>query len=180
MTFPNLETNRLKLVEVIDMYSEPFYEMMSLDEVTHYYGMESLKSMEQANKVIDSFRDSWSQKRGIRWAMVRKDDNKFIGTIGLNNLVLSHKRTEVGYEIHPSYWRSGYTSEALQRVIEYCFEELQLIRIGAFVYTANDASSALLKKLGFVQEGLLRSYYYQRGTGQDVYVYSRLNTEKQS
>ena len=34
------------------------------------------------------------------------------------------KKAEVGFEIHPDFWRSGITSEALQAVLDYSFEEL--------------------------------------------------------
>ncbi|MBA2875853.1 hypothetical protein HNR31_002647 [Anoxybacillus caldiproteolyticus] len=56
MLFPTLETERLHLVEIGQQYSQKYYEIMSLDEVTRYYGMENLKSIEEAAKMIDSFK----------------------------------------------------------------------------------------------------------------------------
>ena len=40
------------------------------------------------------------------------------------------KKAEVGFEIHPDFWRSGITSEALQAVLDYAFEELDFIAWG--------------------------------------------------
>lgn len=41
MGFPELETNRLNLVQVREEHTESFFEIMSKDEVTKYYGMDS-------------------------------------------------------------------------------------------------------------------------------------------
>lgn len=50
-------------------------------------------------------------------------------------------------------------------------------RIQATVEPWNDASQRLLEKVGFVREGLLRSYASWRGNRQDVFVYSLLLTD---
>ena len=36
--------------------------------------------------------------------IVLKETNTLIGTIGLNNLQLWSKRSEIGYDLHPRYW----------------------------------------------------------------------------
>ena len=100
-----------------------------------------------------------------------------IGTLGLNNLFLKNKRAEIGYEIFPDFWRRGYTSEAVAKVLSFAFDELNLHRIGAVVFLENEASNNLLKKLGFQHEGILREYIFQNGTSYDTNIYSKLYTE---
>lgn len=97
-----------------------------------------------------------------------------IGTIGLNAWSPKHKRAEIGYEIHPNYWRKGYMSEALSKVLSHASETLGLTRIGAVVFTENTASNNLLTKMGFQKEGILKRYMYQNGKVYDTYVYSFL------
>lgn len=172
MTFPILETGRLKLIEVGSEYTHKLYEIFSLEEVTRYYGMDSMKSLEQAEKMIESFANGFAEKRSMRWGIVVKETNELIGTAGLNNLQLWSKRTEVGFEIHPSHWRGGYTSEALGAILRYSFEELGLYRIGAVTFPANIASAGLLRKMGFQQEGVLRGYLYQKGESHDACIFS--------
>ena len=46
-----------------------------------------------------------------------KETNVLIGTIGLNNLQLWSKRSEIGYDLHPRYWGNGYASEALEKLL---------------------------------------------------------------
>ncbi|MGG2065088.1 GNAT family N-acetyltransferase [Bacillus sp. S14(2024)] len=177
MKFPTLETDRLSLVEIDQSYIQSIYDIFSLEEVTRYYGMNCFKEIEQAAKMIDSFVKNFQEKRAIRWGIVVKETNDFVGTVGFNNLQLWSKRAEIGYDIHPSFWRKGYASEAVKAVLKYGFQELDLFRIGAITYPENEASSHLLLKIGFQKEGLLRGYIYQGSQSNDALVYAILKTD---
>ena len=173
--FPTLETERLILREIIKEDADIVFTTFSNDDVIRYYGQEKLKSIEEAEKIIDIFSAAYSGKRGIRWGIERKDTQELIGTIGFHAWLPNHKRAEIGYEIHPEHWRKGYTHEAILKVISYGFEELAIERIGAIVFTENEASNGLLTKIGFQNEGLLRNYMYQNGRPHDTFIYSFLN-----
>ncbi|MBE1555437.1 GNAT family N-acetyltransferase [Sporosarcina limicola] len=177
MTFPILETARLRLIEVRAEHASTVFDIFSNPQVTKYYGMDSFTEVGQAEKMVQHFRSTYEAKKGIRWAIIIGDDNRFVGTIGLNNLALGMKKAEIGFEIHPEYWRSGVTSEALRAVLSYSFETLGLHRMGAVTFPANTASIGLLKKHGFKQEGKLRSYLYQNGQSHDASLFSLLHTE---
>ena len=177
MIFPTLETKRLKLIEITPIHTESIFEILSLEEVTRYYGTDRFTSIEEAKKLIDMFQKNFYEKRSMRWGIVLKKDNKFIGTLGLNGLQLKNKKAEIGYEIHPSYWRKGYTSEAIHEVLRYSYLELELNRIGAVVYLENEASSNLLEKLGFKKEGVLRDYLFQNNSYHTTSMFSLLKRE---
>lgn len=177
MEFPVLETSRLRLVQMNTKSLDSYYEIMSNDEVTKYYGMDSLQSREDARKLLESMHLTYENKRGIRWGIVLKENNEFIGTVGLNNLSLFSKRAEIGYELHPNYWGKGITTEAVKEVLRYSFEKLNLNRIGAVTYPENIPSYKLLEKIGFSKEGLLRGYIYQKEQSHDAFVFSILKSE---
>ncbi|MDN7242411.1 GNAT family protein [Planococcus sp. N028] len=177
MEFPTLETERIDLVQIGQQHVAPFFDIMSRDEVTKYYGMDSLMSPEEAVRIIGSFQTTFELNRGIRWGIVLKENGRFAGTIGLNNLNIHGKKAEVGYELHPDYWGKGLIREANEAVMEYAFTELDLFRIGAVTFPDNTASSSLLKKLGFMEEGRLRGYLYQRHQSHDALVFSLLKPE---
>lgn len=179
MVFPELETERLKLVQVSSVHAKSYYNIMSRDEVTKYYGMDRLKTIEEAEHIIASMQNTFDTKRGIRWAILMRDDDNFIGTLGLNNLSILGKKAEIGYELHPDFWKKGITTEAVQEVLNYAFTELKLFRIGAVTYPQNEASIHLLKQLGFKKEGELRGYLYQNQQNHDAFIFSLLRTEWQ-
>lgn len=170
--FPTLETDRLLLRELTNEDAEGVFACFSNEDVTRFYGQETLKSIEEAKKIVDFFSKSYIEKRGIRWGIERKETKGIIGTIGFNNWLSKHKRAEIGYEIHPQQWRKGYTSEAVSEVLSYGFDAMGLTRIGAVVFIENEASNKLLKKVGFQKEGVLRNYMYQDGKAYDTNIYS--------
>jgi [ribosomal protein S5]-alanine N-acetyltransferase len=177
MTFPILETKRLKLIEITHQHVDYLYEILSLEEVTRYYGTNRFTLPAEATRLIDMFHKNLLDKRGIRWGIKLKENQRIIGTVGLNGLQLKHKRAEIGYELHPYYWRMGFSSEAVKEVLRFSFNQLDLYRIGAVVYPENEASVNLLMKLGFMKEGLLRGYINQNDTFHDTYVLSLLKPE---
>ena len=177
VTFPTLKTPRLRLTEVQVEHAPAIFEILSNPEVLKYYGMDPFQELAQAENIVQHFKNNFDIKRGLRWAIINNQDNRFVGTIGLNNLSLGMKKAEVGFEIHPDFWRSGITSEALQAILDYAFEELDLHRMGAVTFLANDASIGLLKKQGFLEEGKLRSYLFQNGQSHDALVFSLLCEE---
>ncbi|WP_422124591.1 GNAT family N-acetyltransferase [Planococcus sp. X10-3] len=177
MKFPVLETERLRLIQIGPEHIDALFEILSKDEVTKYYGMDSLEDRLIAEKMVEAFQFGFETQRSYRWGLEVKETGEFIGTVGLNNLNLEAKKTEIGYELHPAYWRKGLAKEAVLEVLRYSFEELGIYRMGAVTYPANDVSGGMLKGLGFKEEGKLRGYLYQRGKSHDALIFSLLEPE---
>lgn len=177
MEFPILETERLLLTEITERDADRYYALLQREDVMHYYGMDRLMEKEEALEMIRAFRVLFEVMRGMRWGIRIRGEEELIGTIGLNQLQLRSKKTEVGYELHPDYWRQGMMEEALSAVLRYAFDELGLYRVGATTYPKNEGSNRLLQKLGFREEGRLRGYLYQRGESHDALVFSLLAPE---
>ncbi|WNS75796.1 GNAT family protein [Bacillus sp. DTU_2020_1000418_1_SI_GHA_SEK_038] len=175
--FPALETERLLLREIVEDDVQEIFNCFTNSDMLCYYGQEPLTSIEQAKELIRSFEKNYHEKRGIRWGIQVKDQKELIGTIGFNLWSPKHKRAEIGYELHPNYWRMGYAAEAVSEIISFGFNELNFTRIGAVVFIENQSSNKLLTNLRFEKEGVLRNYMYQDGVPFDTYVYSLLNPD---
>lgn len=176
--FPILETERLLLREITEGDAAIIFSILSKDEVTRYYGQETLESIEQANAMIDNHQKKFIENRGFRWGIVKKDTKHLIGTIGLDSYIPKQRRANMGYEIHPDQWGKGFATEAASKVISYGFDVLNLMRIGAVVFPENSSSNKLLNRLGFQKEGTLRNYIFQNGKSFDTFVYSILNEKE--
>ncbi|OCA89432.1 GNAT family N-acetyltransferase [Pradoshia sp. D12] len=172
MDFVELETKRLQLVRLNTSHLNQYFTIMSKQEVMEYYGMEPLTKKEDAALIFATLDRGLALGQSIRWGITLKESGQLIGTVGLNNLSLKSKRAEIGYEIHPDFWRLGYATEAIISVVNYSFHQLDLFRIGAITYPANTSSNHLLLKMGFTLEGTLRGYLYQRNQSHDAYVFS--------
>lgn len=176
--FPTLETKRLRLREITLDDRKDLFEYLSNENVTKYYGQAAFVDLTEAEALIDFFATNFRENKGVRWGIERKGAQGLIGTVGFHALSTKHRRAEIGYEIHPDYWRKGYTQEAVMSILQYGFDVLELTRIGAVVFTENDASYQLLEKLGFEREGVLRDYMYQNGASHDTYIYSLLKNSR--
>lgn len=61
-------------------------------------------------------------------------------------------------------WGKGLGSEASALIISYAFDELHMHKVFLSVYEYNTRALSLYKKLGFVEEGVLREQIYHKGT----------------
>ncbi|MGE8207645.1 GNAT family N-acetyltransferase [Heyndrickxia sp. NPDC080065] len=172
--FPMLETERLVLRELVENDAQDILKCFSNDDVLRYYGQKPLTSIEQVKQIIKNFAGQFKEKNGVKWGIELKETGIMIGTIGLQEWSLEHKRANISYALFPEKWGNGYASEAVDKVISYGFQELGLERIGAVVFVENIASSQLLIKLGFTKEGTLKKYMYQNDISYDTDVYSLL------
>ncbi|HAQ07610.1 MAG TPA: GNAT family N-acetyltransferase [Bacillus bacterium] len=174
MEFPILETDRLVLREIIEDDAGDLFKNFSNKEIINYYGSELMVSREEAFQLIHSFRNNFLEKRGFRWGIQIKGEKEVIGTIGFHAWSPKNKRAEIGYELHPDYWRKGFAMEAIKAVVDFGYSTMELNRIGAVVFLENRSSNELLKKMAFHKEGILRKYIVQNGLAYDVNSYSLL------
>jgi len=70
-----------------------------------------------------------------------------------------------------------YYSEACFRIVEYCFNELNLHRASARVDASNADAQKALEAVGGVRELVLRSHALRDGSPRDVYGYGVLRAE---
>ena len=96
-------------------------------------------------------------KEGI-WGIVIRESNQLVGSIGL---MRDYKREydrvrSIGYAINEECWGKGYTTEAVQAVPAYDFEQKGREMLSAYAYPWNIASRRVLDKCGFQYEGTLK------------------------
>ncbi len=107
-------------------------------------------------------------EREQQYMVVLKDSSKVIGTV---NLFSDESRAvsamEIGYSISPAYRRMGYAYEALSAIIQLLWD-LQQDMVVARVLRDNEASIALLRKLGFQHEGFRRKAVWHEGLNHPV------------
>lgn len=175
--FPEIETSRLVLKEIIESDDKDIFEIFSDDEVMKYYDIEPLKALEEAKELIQQLDRRIKNKKGIRWGIHLKDNYKLIGTCGYQSLSTQSFRAEIGYELSKEYWGQGLMQEALQSIIDFGINDLSLNRIQALVEPENIKSINLLRKIGFNEEGTLYEYEFYKGKFKDLAMLSLLKVE---
>lgn len=83
------------------------------------------------------------------------------------------KDAELGYLLLPDMWSKGIMSEAVRRICEIAFKELDIVRITGQVYELNAASRRILEKNGFELEGILKKAVFKEGKIWNLCVYGK-------
>lgn len=100
-----------------------------------------------------------------------------VGNINTHSMSRGDGFFEYGLGVKKKYRGKGYASEAIKILLNFCFMELGFRKAEARVYSFNEASIALHRKLGFVQEGLLRSHHFANGEYHDEYCFGMTKDE---
>lgn len=66
-----------------------------------------------------------------------------------SNLTLPENEAEIGYWIGVPFWGKGYVPEAVQELIRYSFEELELTTLWCGYFDENSQSKRVGEKCGF-------------------------------
>ena len=173
--FPILETERLILRRVLPSDVKEMFELRSNPETMKYIPRPLLTNHEEALAHIQMMDDKIETNEGINWAITLKGDDKMLGVIGHYRIKPEHYRAEVGYMILPEYNGKGITTEAVQCVVDYGFNTMQLHSIEGVIDPENGASEKVLQKCGFVKEAHFKENEYFDGKFIDAVVYSKLN-----
>lgn len=181
MSFPVLETARLKLDKLSNEDSNNLFELFSNNSVVEYYDLEAFTEVSQATNLIDFFNSRFEEKSGIRWAIRLKETNQLIGTCGFNTWSPKMKNAVLGYDLLPSYWGQGYTTEAVHRIVKSAFlGDLPcgpLNRIQGDTIPGNRASESLLLKVGFKEEGTRRQSGYWKNQFHDLKCFGLIRSD---
>ena len=181
MEFPEIETNRLVLTELRLNDEEAIFSLFSNKLVIEHYDLEAFTALEQARDLINMFRSRYEASAGIRWAVRLKSTGNMIGTCGFNSWSSKMRNAVIGYDLMPDFWGNGYASEAVRAIIQAAFTgKLScglLNRIQADTVPGNHASEALLRRLGFKEEGLRRESGYWKNAFHDLKCFSLLRSE---
>jgi len=179
--FPILNTERLLLREFREADAQAVFDIYSQERAVRYLNSDIMHSLEEAAEKVDIRIDMFKNRRGIRWAITLADQqHAVIGSCGFYDLNRHWSSCEVGFEIHPRYWRRGLMTEALRATIDFAYSDrfyFQLNRIQALTYLNNQASIGLLRKLGFQEEGVRREYGYWKDRFHDLRCFSLLRRE---
>ncbi|MCB1378484.1 MAG: GNAT family N-acetyltransferase [Alphaproteobacteria bacterium] len=103
------------------------------------------------------------------------EDHQLLGAVTVSNVRRGvAQMATLGYWIGAPFVRRGLMTEALAMVMPFAFGNLGLHRLEAACLPHNQASIALLRRSGFEQEGLARSYLMINGVWQDHLLFGRL------
>lgn len=174
-----LFTERLKIADVSLADLNDIHQLHSMPEVDKFNTLgipANIKTTEALLKKWMRHQKATARKSFI-FTIRHVSEGGFIGLIAMNLGKSKFKNAEVWYKIHPTFWRQGFTTEALKALLHFGFSTLGLHRIEAGCAVENIASIKVLEKVGMAREGRKRKVLPIRGEWIDNYFYSILETD---
>jgi ribosomal-protein-alanine N-acetyltransferase len=152
-----LETERLILRRFVATDAGAMFNNWASDaEVTKYLTWPAHTDVSISKAVIDSWLPLYENLNHYSWAIVLKETGEPIGSIAAVKLDEETDIAHIGYCIGRAWWRKGYASEALCRLVKFFFEEAGVNRIESRHDPRNPNSGKVMQKAGLKCEGVLR------------------------
>ncbi|TMR14858.1 GNAT family N-acetyltransferase [Nonomuraea turkmeniaca] len=107
----------------------------------------------------------------FRLVIATKDDNAPVGSINTHQVDRDAGTFAYGIAVGTPHHRKGYAGDAIVILLRYMFFERRFQKAEAWVYSSNDASLTLHRRLGFVEEGRRRRSHYANGRYEDEVLF---------
>jgi RimJ/RimL family protein N-acetyltransferase len=175
--FPVLESDCIRLRGLREDDVDGLFRLFSDPRVMRYWSRGPMADRDEALEYAQIILKGFNDRNVLNWIAADPDTDSMIGTCTLYDINPQHARAGLGYALMPSHWGKGLASEAATLAISYGFLELGLHRIEADTEPSNSRSNALLERLGFSREGLLRKRFHHPDGIQDSLIFGLLKAE---
>jgi len=179
MAHSTLQSDRINLRLVCLSDLNAIHELHLFPEVDEFNTLGIPTEINETRIVVDSwiYSNNKHQIENYTFIIEETKAKSFIGTIGLKLWNKKNNKGEVWYKIHPKYWNKGFATEAVNLILDYGFDELNLHRIQAGCAVENIASIKVLEKVGMIKEGRGRKVLPLKNGWSDNFEYSILETD---
>lgn len=130
-------------------------------------------------ELIDWIKAGIEDKNRLAFAIIDAQNNAIIGSTSIRNISSHDRRVEIGWTwLAREYHGKGYNAHVKHILLKYLFEEVGLERVELKTDVLNVAARRAMKKIGLVEEGILRSHTQMtRNRRRDTIYYSVLKSE---
>lgn len=145
-----IQTTHLTLKKLSLNDVDMLLKMDKQEETQKYLGGIKNKTKDERIKFIEKKLEKMNNNSSCSLTVYL--ENTPIGMIGLS-INENDNNAEISYIFDQDYCGKGYCTEASKKLIDLCFNELDLNRVFANTIDGNIPSKRVLEKLGFIHEG---------------------------
>ena len=136
-------------------------------------GLDEVNSLDEQISYISHCISDYELYKGIMYSV--SSDGDIIGTIGLNSIDYENRSCGVGYWVSEEFAGKGIATRCCSRLIDHCFNDLNLHRFVLEAAIENIASCRVAEKLGLRLEGVIkdREWLYDRFLDANLYAVTK-------
>ncbi|MBJ8030604.1 GNAT family N-acetyltransferase [Bacillus cereus group sp. N21] len=171
------ERAMLRLIDTNDV--EKLFSIVEGNKEIWTYLIAKMDSYEDMQRYVETAVKRYEQGKDLPFVVVDQKTNKVVGSTRLYNISTESKTAELGQTwYHPSVQRTSVNTECKYMLLQYAFEELQMLRVQIKTELRNEKAQRAIERLGAVKEGILRNERrLPSGYIRDAVVYSIIASE---
>ena len=131
------------------------------ERVLKYLDIPKAENHEDSLDFINTINHGIKDNKWLYWGIVKKGQQKIIGTLCLWNLTDTPRKADIGFVLLPDFHCQGIMQQLLPAIFQFAFKVMLLDKVEAEVSPKNLKSIRLLEKFGFkFEEKVAETYIY--------------------
>jgi [ribosomal protein S5]-alanine N-acetyltransferase len=170
---PVLTGSRVTLRELRVSDAQSLFTMLTTEEVSRFISPPPT-TVEGFERFIMWANRERAAGNYVCFAIVPQGMDTAVGLFQVRQLEPGWGTAEWGFALGSAFWGTGLYTEGAELVLRFVFETVGVHRLEARAAVQNARGNAALRKLGAVQEGILRRSFLRNGQYMDQALWSIL------
>jgi ribosomal-protein-alanine N-acetyltransferase len=177
-----IDTARLCLRPLGEGDAERIWPYVSDPEISRYMSWDPHGTLEETRRFIADVRQRMNAGSTVAWIVSERETGEVCALVSLLAITRTHRalrydKAELAYWVGRPFQGRGYATEACQAALAYAFETLGLNKVTVAHAAENDASRALIERLGFRKVGTEYHHFCKDGKWIDHVIYELLSSQ---
>ena len=174
---PELTGVTVSLREVKLDDAQSLFDLLSAPEVSRFIH-EPPTSVQAFERFITWAQDERCRGRFVCFGVVPHGMETAVGLIHVRRLDLGFDTAEWGFVFGSAFWGTGVFAESAELVLDFAFDVIGVTRIEARVAVPNGRGNGALRKMGAVQEAVLRRAFSCNGQPVDQALWAIVDSDR--
>lgn len=136
-------------------------------------------TVDEGRRWIEAQISAFAARKAFEFVILAAD-GRFLGSCGINQIDEANHRANLGYWVRSSATGRGVATAAVRQLVQWAFDNTDLVRLEVVVSTENPASLRVAEKSGALNEGVFKKRLLLHGMWHDAVVLSFVHTGKLS
>lgn len=158
----------------LELHDAPALVTMLTTEEVQRFVSPPPTTVEGFERLIAWAKGERQQGKHACYGVVPSGMSSVVGIFQLRSLEPGFRTAEWGFMMSSAFWGTGLFNESARLILDFTFETLGVHRLEARAVVANGRGNGALRKLGAVQEGILRRAFLKNGRHIDQVLWSIL------
>lgn len=177
--FPNIAGDEITLRKIVSSDVDSLFEIYSNEKLFLHSPVMLKKNIDTVANMIGHFERDFNKKKEVFLGIsVNSEPDRIVGVAEMFDYDSAVNSITIGYRLNDRFWGKGIAAKTVKAMVDYLFKDIGINRIQAFVMPENVKSLNVLKRNGFVQEGIIRQGNVWKGRGViDLALFSLIKSD---